>query len=406
MDFYQVVDQVVELLRHRGRVSYRALQRQFGLDDAYLEDLKAELIVAQRLAVDEHGQVLVWTGGATSTMPLQAVSATPPDTPLSLEAGHGDSGGIRLYGALHLALVLLQHEGRLTYRTLMQLCGLDQALMEAVRDELLFKRVARDEHGQGLVWRDEASVVRASPLVTMGAADRLETPPVGLPAIVPAHDPTTAMDSAPTAAPSPGAATADDSYPPTSPDVSGTASEAVRRAHEAERRQLTVLFCDLVDSTMLSRQLDPEDLREVVRAYQATAAVVIQRYAGHIAQYLGDGLLVYFGYPQAHEDDAQRAVHTGLGIVEAIGTLNTRLEASYGVQLAVRLGIHTGPVVVGDMGGGGPARAPGPGRNAQHCGPPGRPGCTQHGGDQPVTARLVQRTFVARRPRAPQPSRA
>ena len=94
-------------------------------------------------------------------MPLQAVSATPPDTPLSLEAGHGDSGGIRLYGALHLALVLLQHEGRLTYRTLMQLCGLDQALMEAVRDELLFKRLARDEHGQGLVWRDGVSAVRA-----------------------------------------------------------------------------------------------------------------------------------------------------------------------------------------------------------------------------------------------------
>src|SRR5262249_38395187 len=83
VDFYQVVDQVIELLRHRGRVSYRALQRQFGLDDAYLEDLKAELIVAQRLAVDEHGQVLIWTGGATSTLPLQAVSATPPNPPLS-----------------------------------------------------------------------------------------------------------------------------------------------------------------------------------------------------------------------------------------------------------------------------------------------------------------------------------
>src|SRR5262249_31725636 len=121
VDFYQVVDQVVELLRHRGRVSYRALQRQFDLDDAYLEDLKAEIIVAQRLAVDEHGQVLVWTGGVTSTMPLRAVSAIPPDTSLRLEAGHGDGSGLRLYGALHLALVLLQHEGRLTYRTLMQL---------------------------------------------------------------------------------------------------------------------------------------------------------------------------------------------------------------------------------------------------------------------------------------------
>src|SRR4029453_16515370 len=229
VDFYQVVDQVIELIRYRGRVSYRALQRQFGLDDAYLEDLKAELIVAQRLAMDEHGQVLVWTGGATSTMPLQAGSTTLPDTLLSPEAGHGDSGGIRLYGALHLALVLLQHEGRLTYRTLMQLCGLDQALMEAVRDELLFKRVARDEHGQGLVWRDGASAVRASPPATMGAADRLETPPVELPATVPAHDPTTPMDSAPTAAPLPGAAAADDSHPSLSPDVSGTASEAVHR---------------------------------------------------------------------------------------------------------------------------------------------------------------------------------
>jgi class 3 adenylate cyclase len=89
----------------------------------------------------------------------------------------------------------------------------------------------------------------------------------------------------------------------------------------------------------------------VVRAYQETAAAVIQRFEGHIAQYLGDGLLVYFGYPRAHEDDAQRAVHTGLGIVEAMGTLNVRLQAEYGVALAVRLGVHTGPVVVGEMGG-------------------------------------------------------
>src|SRR5262249_23872262 len=127
----------------------------------------------------------------------------------------------------------------------------------------------------------------------------------------------------------------------------------VRPAPEAERRQLTVMFCDLVGSTQLSGQLDPEDLRAVVRAYQEAAAEVIQRYEGHIAQYLGDGLLVYFGYPTAHEDDARRAVHTSLGIVQAITTLNTRLEAHYSVQLAVRLGIHTGPVVVGVMGGGG-----------------------------------------------------
>jgi class 3 adenylate cyclase len=102
----------------------------------------------------------------------------------------------------------------------------------------------------------------------------------------------------------------------------------------------------------LSGQLDPEDWRAVVRAYQEAAAEVIQQYEGHIAQYLGDGLLVYFGYPTAHEDDARRAVRTGLGMVQAIATLNTRLATQYGVDLAVRLGIHTGPVVVGVMGGG------------------------------------------------------
>src|SRR5262249_2531266 len=95
-----------------------------------------------------------------------------------------------------------------------------------------------------------------------------------------------------------------------------------------------------------------EDLRAVVRAYQATCATVIARYEGHIAQYLGDGLLVYFGYPLAHEDDAQRAVRAGLGMIEALGQLNMRLQEERGVQLAVRLGIHTGLVVVGEMGGG------------------------------------------------------
>jgi class 3 adenylate cyclase len=113
-----------------------------------------------------------------------------------------------------------------------------------------------------------------------------------------------------------------------------------------------VLFCDLVDSTVLAGQLDPEEWREVVRAYQETCAKVIARYEGHIAQYLGDGLLVYFGYPQAHEDDAPRAVRAGLGMVEAMGQLNARLAQERGVQLAVRLGCHTGLVVVGDVGEG------------------------------------------------------
>ncbi len=123
------------------------------------------------------------------------------------------------------------------------------------------------------------------------------------------------------------------------------------RSPDAERRQLTVMFCDLVDSTKLSGQLDPEDYREVVRAYQATCTEVIQRYDGHIAQLLGDGLLVYFGYPHAHEDDPHRAVRTGLGILAAMGDLNKVLQQTKGIQLAVRLGIHTGLVVVGEMGG-------------------------------------------------------
>ena len=121
------------------------------------------------------------------------------------------------------------------------------------------------------------------------------------------------------------------------PAVAGGTPRTTPSTPEAERRQLTVLFCDLVDSTVLASQLDPEDWREVVRAYQETCAKVIARYEGHIAQYLGDGLLVYFGYPQAHEDDAQRAVRAGLGMVEAMSQLNTRLAQERGVHLAVRI---------------------------------------------------------------------
>src|SRR5207248_11744521 len=115
----------------------------------------------------------------------------------------------------------------------------------------------------------------------------------------------------------------------------GELSHVERRTPEAERRQLTVLFCDLVDSTVLSGQLDPEDLREIIRSYQAACATVIEPLEGHIAQYLGDGLLVYFGYPQAHEDDAQRAVRAGLGMVAAMQALNTHLVQRYGVRVAV-----------------------------------------------------------------------
>src|SRR5215831_19428551 len=164
MDFYDVLDRVVDLLRRRNRVTYRALKLQFKLDDEALEILKDELLKAQRLAVDEAGEVLVWSSDA----------ATAPEP---------------------------------------------------------------------------------SP-----AASQAVQPPA------------TAAGQLPHAAPPP----------------------AAFHTPDAEHRQLTVLFCDLVDSTVLAGQLDPEDLREVIRAYQATCAEVIQRFDGYIAQYLGDGLLVYF----------------------------------------------------------------------------------------------------------------
>jgi class 3 adenylate cyclase len=218
MDLFAVVDQVIELLRSRGRVSYRALRVQLHLDDDAIEALKDELIYAQHVAVDEDGRVLVWRGSDSGTL----APAPSPSEPSGRQA-----------------------------------------------------------------------------------------------------DLPTEMTPRP----------------------------AEPRVPEAERRQLTVLFCDLVDYTPLSERLDPEDLREVVRAYQQTCAEVIQRVEGYIAQLLGDGLLVYFGWPQAHDDDAQRAVHAGLSILEAMETLNTQLERDKGLRLPIRVGIHTGLVVVGEMGG-------------------------------------------------------
>ena len=116
---------------------------------------------------------------------------------------------------------------------------------------------------------------------------------------------------------------------------------------DAERRQLTVLFCDLVGSTELSRQLDPEDYRQLVRSYQATCAEVIAGHEGHIAQHLGDGLLVYFGYPKAHEDNVQHAVHAALAMVKGVAELRGPTG-----PLCVRVGIHTGVVVIGEIGTG------------------------------------------------------
>src|SRR5262245_4928678 len=221
MKFSEVVAQTLAWLQRDGRVSYRALKREFALDDEFLEDLKVELIEAKRLAVDENGRVLVWVGEGT-------------------EKETGNRGN--------------------------------------------------------------------------GESEKRQTP-------------------------------AADARPQT----------LDTRRDEAERRQLTVMFCDLVGSTPLAERLDPEELREVVRAYQETCAAVIHRFDGYIARYVGDALLVYFGYPQAHEDDAQRAVRAGLGIVAALPELNQWLHSVTGAHqaqpLQVRIGIHTGLVVVGELGG-------------------------------------------------------
>src|SRR5262245_54747806 len=160
---------------------------------------------------------------------------------------------------------LLHQRGRVTYRSLKLRYKLADELLAGVIDELISaERVAVDEDGKVLVWTGSA------------AKGELENRRCG------------------EAGPDPRRPTLD------------------LRQDTGERRQLTVMFCDLVGSTALSEQLDPEDLRTVIQAYRKTCAAVIRRFGGYLAKYIGDGLLVYFGYPQAHEDDAQRAVRAGL----------------------------------------------------------------------------------------------
>src|SRR5215813_7223507 len=200
----------------------------------------------------------------------------------------------------------LQREGRVSYRALRLEFDLTEEVLDAVKEELIaVKELAVDKDGKMLVWTG------ASPV----PSSKFQVP---------------------------------SSPPPPAPQ---TPNPELRTSQPpaAERRQLTVMFCDLVGSTALSEQLDPEEYREVVRAYQQSSAAVIDHYEGHIVQYLGDGLLVYFGYPAAHEDDAQRAVRTALGIVETMQRLSfPTIQLPRPMQ--VRIGIHTGLVVVGEIG--------------------------------------------------------
>ena len=125
------------------------------------------------------------------------------------------------------------------------------------------------------------------------------------------------------------------------------ASPRARETADAERRQVSIMFCDLVASTALSTELDAEDYRDLIRSYQNTCASVVARFDGFLAKLMGDGLLIYFGWPRAHEDDAERAISAGLGILKAVQSMT----AIKGRPLAVRIGIATGRVVVGDIVG-------------------------------------------------------
>jgi class 3 adenylate cyclase/tetratricopeptide (TPR) repeat protein len=141
-----------------------------------------------------------------------------------------------------------------------------------------------------------------------------------------------------------------ESEPRQAPDTPPT-PELESDAVESARRHLTVLFCDMVGSTNLSERLDPEELTELLTAYRVACVEMVDRFGGHVGNFQGDGILIYFGYPQAHEDDAQRAIRAGLGMIAAVDELNTGTTSS-DVKLAVRIGINSGVVVAGDIGAG------------------------------------------------------
>ncbi|MFP6742077.1 MAG: adenylate/guanylate cyclase domain-containing protein, partial [Alphaproteobacteria bacterium] len=198
---------------------------------------------------------------------------------------------------------LLVTEGRVSYARLRREFDIDDSFFEDIRAELIrHKGLAADLDGQFLVW---------SPGAQVAAQQSPVTPPREL----------TPLARNPVA-------------------ENGTPSGG-------ERRRITVMFCDLMGSTELSTKLDPEDLQDVIRAYQDAVSRVAQDFDGFVAKYMGDGVLIYFGYPQALEKDAERALHTGLAVVDAMAVLNDSADHAVVGRLAVRIGIATGLVVVG-----------------------------------------------------------
>jgi class 3 adenylate cyclase len=220
MTFDELLDHAIALLQRRGRLTYRALKRQFALDDACLDDLKEELIKGQRLAVDEHGDVLVWTGGAASgEAPVFAPARPQGQAPLA-------------YTPPHLAEKIL----------------------------------------------------------------------------------------------------------------------TTRSALEGERKQVTVFFCDLANSTPLAERLGPEAMHTLLNQFFALALSEVHRYEGTINQFLGDGFMALFGAAIAHEDHARRAVLAAVGLRQRLHSGPAPLGQPDGVEVTVRMGLHTGLVIVGAIG--------------------------------------------------------
>ena len=258
-------------------------------------------------------------------------------------------------------LYLLQHRDRVVSKEeLLEQCWPEAFVSEAALTRCLTKLrkvvqadrtappVIKTLHGHG--YRFVADVTRVPPA---SSPEAVASPEVR-------HTPASA-GSTPVGAVAP-------AVPPSEPQGRLEPPTPAREAlPAAERRQLTVLCCDLVGSTALADHLDPEDVREITVMYHTTCAEVMHRYGGHIAQYLGNGLLVYFGYPYAHEDDAQRAIHAGLDLLSALVDLNRRLVQPSGIHLRARVGIHTGLVVVGAVGDGTTVWAAGSRGDTNYC---------------------------------------
>ena len=217
-----------------------------------------------------------------------------------------------------LATALLHHEKRISCRTLARLFELDDACLEDLKFELVHAKRLALEHEDGvLIWAEQPEITIHEHLP---ASEVCEVR--ALPQAIERPEPEVPL--------------------------------AEITSAEAERRQLTVMFCDLVGSTELSTRLDPEDLRDVIRGFQETCSKIIDSFDGYVAQFLGDGILVYFGYPRAHENDAERAVLSGLGIIEALADFEPKSDGE--IKPSVRIGIATGLVVVGESIGEGSAK--------------------------------------------------